>query len=71
MLDLARQLRRDMTLPERMLWNAIRGRRLGPRFRREVPMDPYIVDFYCPDAKLIRRGGRRAAWLSCCALHRG
>jgi len=52
-LDLARQLRRDMTLPERMLWNAIRGRQLGPRFRRQVPMDPYVVDLYCAEAKLI------------------
>ncbi|HKF77322.1 MAG TPA: DUF559 domain-containing protein, partial [Candidatus Dormibacteraeota bacterium] len=38
MLDRARQLRGDMTLPERLLWREIRGRRLGHRFRRQVPM---------------------------------
>jgi very-short-patch-repair endonuclease len=53
MLDRARQLRRDMTLPERMLWREVRGRGLGPRFRRQVPIGPYIVDFYCPRAKLV------------------
>src|SRR5437016_4738399 len=53
MLDRARQLRREMTLPERLLWREIRGRQLGPRFRRQVPMDPYVVDFYCSEAKLI------------------
>jgi hypothetical protein len=53
MLDRARQLRREMTLPERLLWREIRGRRLGPRFRRQVPMEPYVVDFYCPQARLI------------------
>jgi very-short-patch-repair endonuclease len=53
MLDCARQLRRDMTLPERMLWREVRGRGLGPRFRRQVPIGPYVVDFYCPQAKLV------------------
>jgi very-short-patch-repair endonuclease len=42
-----------MTLPERLLWREIRDRRLGPRFRRQVPMEPYVVDFYCPQARLI------------------
>jgi very-short-patch-repair endonuclease len=53
MLDRARQLRRDMTLPERLLWREVRGRALGPRFRRQVPIGPYIVDFYCPAVRLI------------------
>src|SRR5215469_14460081 len=53
MLDRARQLRGDMTLPERLLWREIRGRRLGHRFRRQVPMQRYVVDFYCPQARLI------------------
>ena len=42
MLDRARLLRREMTLPERLLWREVRGRRLGPRFRRQVPMEPYL-----------------------------
>ena len=53
MLERARQLRRDMTLPERLLWREVRGRGLGPRFRRQVPIGPYIVDFSCPEAKLV------------------
>jgi len=53
MLERARQLRRDMTLPERLLWREVRGRGLGPRFRRQVPIGPYIVDFSCPQAKLV------------------
>jgi very-short-patch-repair endonuclease len=53
MLDRARQLRRDMTLPERLLWREVRGRGLGPRFRRQVPIGPYIVDFSCPQARLV------------------
>ena len=53
MLERARQLRRDMTLPERLLWRELRGRGLGPRFRRQVPIGPFIVDFYCPQAKLV------------------
>ena len=53
MLDRAPRLRREMTLPERLLWREIRGRRLGPRFRRQVPMEPYVVDFYCLQARLI------------------
>src|SRR5215472_6034836 len=53
MLERARQLRRDMTLPERLLWREVRGRALGPRFRRQVPIGPYVVDLYCPQAKLV------------------
>ena len=53
MLERARQLRRDMTLPECLLWREVRGGRLGHRFRRQVPMGPYVVDFYCPAAQLV------------------
>ena len=49
----ARQLRRRLTLPEGLLWIALRGRRLaGLRFRRQHPIGPYILDFYCDEAKL-------------------
>lgn len=48
-----RALRRDMTLPEVILWQHLRGRRLGGlRFRRQSPIGPYILDFYCPEARL-------------------
>src|SRR5260221_406788 len=42
-----------MTLPEVVLWQALRGTRLnGLRFRRQHPMGPYVLDFYCPSARL-------------------
>jgi very-short-patch-repair endonuclease len=42
-----------MTLPEVVLWQALRGRRLeGLRFRRQHPIGPYALDFYCPSARL-------------------
>jgi very-short-patch-repair endonuclease len=42
-----------MTPPELRLWGVLRGDTLGgPRFRRQHPMGPYILDFYCPAAKL-------------------
>ena len=52
-VERARELRRKLTLPEVVLWNAIRGRRLGSaRFRRQHPRGPYILDFFCEDARL-------------------
>ena len=45
----ARQLRRDMSLPEILLWDCLRGGRLeGLRFCRQHPVGRYILDFYCP-----------------------
>ena len=50
----ARQLRRDMTAPERLIWYALRDRRLaGCKFRRQVVIGPYIVDFYSHAASLV------------------
>ena len=49
----ARRLRREMTLPEVLLWTSIRGGRIdGVRFRRQHPIGPYVLDFYCAAAKL-------------------
>ncbi len=59
----ARALRRDKTLAERKLWAALRGRRLsGFKFRRQEPVDRYIADFLCREAKLIIEldGGQHA-----------
>jgi len=40
-----------MTLPERLLWRELRGGQLaGARFRRQHPIGPYILDFYCATA---------------------
>ena len=49
----ARALRRSLSLPEVILWQALRGRRLGDaRIRRQHPVGPYILDFYCEAARL-------------------
>jgi very-short-patch-repair endonuclease len=42
-----------MSLPEVLLWTALRGARLdGLKFRRQHPVGPYVLDFYCPAAHL-------------------
>ncbi len=41
-------------MPEHVLWFALRKNRLaGLKFRRQHPIEPYVVDFYCPAAKLV------------------
>jgi len=50
----ARRLRRNQTDAERTLWFRLRDRRLrGWKFRRQVPIDNYVVDFCCEAARLI------------------
>jgi very-short-patch-repair endonuclease len=40
-------------MPERILWRRLRDRRLaGAHFRRQHPLGPYIVDFFCAPARL-------------------
>jgi very-short-patch-repair endonuclease len=42
-----------MTDAERKLWSMLRNNQLGAKFRRQVPYDLYILDFYCARAKLV------------------
>ena len=52
--DRARRLRRELTETERFVWARLRDRRFeGYKFRRQVPIANYIVDFVCFDCKLI------------------
>jgi very-short-patch-repair endonuclease len=46
----ARKFRRDLSLPENLLWVRLRGANV--RFRRQHPIGPYVLDFYCPAASL-------------------
>ena len=48
----ARRLRRAMSLPEVLLWQALRSRPGGLKFRRQHASGPYILDFFCSDARL-------------------
>jgi very-short-patch-repair endonuclease len=50
--QVARQLRRNMTKPERLLWWALRAGKTGFHFRRQHAAGPYILDFYC-DRRLL------------------
>ena len=50
----ARQLRRDSTEAERVLWELLRNRQLGGhKFRRQTPIGPFFVDFVCMESRLI------------------
>src|SRR5439155_12275594 len=50
----ARDLRNNMNLIERRLWSYLRGSQLdGWKFRRQVPIGPYFVDFVCLAARLV------------------
>ena len=50
----ARTLRRTATPAERKLWQVLRNHQVvGLKFRRQMPLGPYIADFYCPAARLV------------------
>jgi adenine-specific DNA-methyltransferase len=54
MHTLAQQLRRRATDAERLLWQHLRARRLGGfKFRRQMVIEPYVVDFACLEARLV------------------
>ncbi|MBI4837013.1 MAG: endonuclease domain-containing protein [Candidatus Portnoybacteria bacterium] len=48
-----RKLRKSTTPQEVILWSRIRRNQLGYKFRRQHSIGKYIVDFYCPEKKLI------------------
>jgi very-short-patch-repair endonuclease len=59
----ARQLRREMSDAERLLWRHFRAHRFqDASFRRQVPIGPYIADFVCHSQKLVIEldGGQHA-----------
>ena len=50
----ARDLRKEITPAEQKLWAALRARQLGGfKFRRQHPLGPFIVDFFCNKVKLV------------------
>ena len=76
--DRARALRREMSLPEVLLWQALRARPGGFKFRHQHPAGSYVLDFYCVAAALCievdgaahdmgenpQRDARRDDWLA-------
>ncbi len=50
----ARAMREEPTPAETVLWEALRARRLGGlKFRRQHPINAYILDFWCPECRLV------------------
>jgi very-short-patch-repair endonuclease len=74
----ARRLRKTMSLPEVLLWQMLRKRPVGLKFRHQHPAGQYVLDFYCASARLAievdgeahgrgdrpGRDARRDAWLA-------
>jgi very-short-patch-repair endonuclease len=50
---LARQFRKELTDAEARIWLRLKGKPEGVHFRKQHPIGPYVVDFYCAKAKLI------------------
>src|SRR4051812_8918734 len=50
--ELARKLRKQGILSEVILWKKIKGKAFGVEFHRQVPIDEFIVDFYCHELML-------------------
>lgn len=51
-VDYARRMRKQPTRAEAALWRRLRFKQLGVRFRRQHPIAGFIVDVYCPAARL-------------------
>jgi very-short-patch-repair endonuclease len=74
LVERAREMRKQPTASEAMLWERLRRGQLGVRFRRQHPVPPYIIDFYAPSVKLAvevdgashdaARDAQRDAWLA-------
>jgi very-short-patch-repair endonuclease len=62
----ARGLGGRQTCAEEMLWEQSRGSRFhGAKFRRQVPFDPFVVDFHCHATKLVVEiDGKQHQWFS-------
>ena len=51
--EFAKQLRHELTDCEQLLWRHLRNRQLGGfKFRRQYPLSPYVLDFYCAELEL-------------------
>ena len=53
LVERARKLRRESTDAEARLWQMLRDRNLGPKFRRQCPFGRYILDFYRQELRLV------------------
>jgi very-short-patch-repair endonuclease len=51
-LERAKRLRLEMSLPEVLLWNRLRGKPMGVKFRNQHPLGDYVVDFFCAPKRI-------------------
>ncbi len=51
--DARRQLRKESTKAEKIMWEELRNRKLSVKFRRQYGIGHYITDFCCPEKKLV------------------
>jgi very-short-patch-repair endonuclease len=51
-LKSARKLRREMTLPEVLLWKRLKGQPMGVKFRKQHPIGNYVLDFFCAEKRI-------------------
>ena len=49
----AREMRKAPSLAEKQLWQQLRGNKLGAAFRRQHPIGPFIVDFFCSEFGIV------------------
>ena len=52
-MSAARRLRRQLSLPEMLLWRLLRVTRRELRFRKQHAIGPFVADLYCPVAKIV------------------
>ena len=50
--DKSKYLRKELTSPEVLFWDEVRDSKIGYKFRRQHPIDNYILDFYCYEKNL-------------------
>jgi very-short-patch-repair endonuclease len=51
--DRRRKLRKNATSQEKLLWERLRNRKTGSKFKRQYSIGGYILDFYCAEKRLI------------------
>jgi len=49
----AREMRKNPTLAEKILWREMRKKQLGYEFHRQIPIEHFFVDFYCHELLLV------------------
>lgn len=53
LLERRRELRNSSTTEESILWECLRNRKIGFKFKRQHSIEYFIVDFYCPEKNLV------------------